>query len=77
MTITEKLLARAAGRDAVKPGEFVSCKLDLVLANDITAPIAIDEFRNMGADGVFDPKKVALVCDHSTPNRNIEAATQT
>ncbi len=77
MTITEKLLARAAGRDEVKPGEFVTCDLDLVLANDITAPIAIDEFRNMGATEVFDPKKIALVCDHSTPNRNIDAATQT
>lgn len=77
MTITEKLLARAAGRDEVRPGEFVSCKLDLVLANDITAPIAIDEFRRMGAERVFDPAKVALVCDHATPNRNIDAATQT
>src|SRR6056297_2638183 len=77
MTITEKLLARAAGRDEVKPGEFVTCDLDLVLANDITAPIAIDEFRNMGTTEVFDPTKIALVCDHSTPNRNIDAATQT
>ncbi len=77
MNITEKLLARGAGRDEVKPGEFVNCALDLVLGNDITAPIAIDEFHNMGATAVFDPKKVALVCDHSTPNRNIDAATQT
>jgi len=77
MTITEKLLARAAGRDSVKPGEFVSCRLDLVLANDVTAPIAIDEFRKMGADRLFDAGKVALVCDHGTPNMNIKAATQT
>ncbi len=77
MTITEKLLARAAGRDQVRPGEFVSCALDLVLANDVTAPIAIDEFRRMGAESVFDTGKVALVCDHGTPNMNIQAATQT
>jgi 3-isopropylmalate/(R)-2-methylmalate dehydratase large subunit len=77
MTITEKLLARAAGRDHVRPGEFVSCKLDLVLANDVTAPIAIDEFRRMGAERLFDAGRVALVCDHGTPNMNIKAATQT
>ncbi|MGD9496219.1 MAG: 3-isopropylmalate dehydratase large subunit [Armatimonadota bacterium] len=77
MTITEKLLARAAGRDEVTPGEFVSCRLDLVLANDVTAPIAIDEFRRMGAERLFDAAKVALVCDHGTPNANIQAATQT
>lgn len=77
MTITEKLLARAAGRDHVRPGEFVSCKLDLVLANDVTAPIAIDEFRRMGAERLFDADRVALVCDHGTPNMNIKAATQT
>lgn len=77
MTITEKLLARAAGRDHVRPGEFVSCKLDLVLANDVTAPIAIDEFRRMGAELLFDAGRVALVCDHGTPNMNIKAATQT
>ncbi len=77
MTITEKLLARAAGRDEVRAGEFVTCSLDLVLANDITAPIAIDEFRNMGAERVFDPARIALVCDHATPNVDIKAATQT
>jgi len=77
MTITEKLLARAAGRDRVKPGEFVNCALDLVLANDVTAPIAIDVFREMGAERMFDPAKIALVCDHATPNMDIKAATQT
>ena len=54
MTITEKLLARAAGLDCCKPGDFVTCKLDLVLANDITAPIAIDQFREIAARGQFD-----------------------
>ena len=77
MTITEKLLARAAGLDEVKPGDFVNCALDLVLANDITAPIAIQEFRKLGAAGVFDAERVALVCDHSTPNKDIKSAEQT
>ncbi len=77
MNITEKLLARAADRDCVGPGDFVNCKLDLVLANDITAPIAIQEFRKLGADRVFDPEKIALVCDHSTPNKDIKSAEQT
>jgi len=74
MTITEKLLARAAGLDSCQPGDFVTCQLDLVLANDITAPIAIDQFREMGAQGVFDQMKVVLVADHSTPNKDIKAA---
>ncbi len=77
MTITEKLLARAAGLDRVKPGDFVTCKLDLVLANDITAPLAIEAFRDMGAREVFDRAKVALVADHSTPNKDIKSAQQT
>ncbi len=77
MNITEKLLARAADRDDVAPGDFVNCKLDLVLANDITAPIAIQEFRKLGAARVFDPEKIALVCDHSTPNKDIKSAEQT
>ncbi len=77
MTITEKLLARAAGRDEVEPGEVINCKLDLVLANDITAPIAIGEFAKMDAERVFDPEKVMLVCDHYTPNKDIKSAEQT
>ena len=77
MTLTEKLLAHAAGRDSVRPGDFVTARLDCVLANDITAPIAIREFRKMGAERVFDRTKIALVADHSTPNKDIAAATQT
>jgi 3-isopropylmalate/(R)-2-methylmalate dehydratase large subunit len=77
MTITEKILARAAGLESVKPGDFVNCKLNLVLANDITAPISINEFRKMGAKSVFDPAKIALVADHSTPNKDIKSAQQT
>lgn len=77
MNITEKLLARAAGIEKVRPGEFVNCKLDLVLANDVTAPLAIEAFREMGASKVFDSHKVALVADHSTPNKDIKSAMQT
>jgi 3-isopropylmalate/(R)-2-methylmalate dehydratase large subunit len=76
MTITEKLLARAAGLDSCKPGDFVTCKLDLVLANDITAPIALDQLIEMGATTVFDRSKVALVADHYTPTKDIKAAQQ-
>ena len=74
MSISEKLLARAAGVEAVRPGEFVTCRLDLVLANDITAPIAIDQFYEMGGKEVFDRDRIALVADHSTPNKDIKSA---
>ena len=77
MTITEKILAHASGQEQVKPGDFVTCRLDLVLANDITGPIAVEEFHKMGADAVFDPGRIALVADHTTPNKDIKAATNT
>ncbi|HEY3397962.1 MAG TPA: 3-isopropylmalate dehydratase large subunit [Armatimonadota bacterium] len=77
MTITEKILAHAAGLDAVRPGDFITCKLSVVLANDITAPIAIREFRGMGATRVFDPERVVLVADHNTPNKDIPSAQNT
>ncbi len=77
MTLTEKILAHAAGLDSVKPGDFVTCKLSLVLANDITAPIAIRELRQMGATRVFDPERVVLVADHNTPNKDIQSAQNT
>ena len=76
MTITEKILAAHAGLPEVAPGQLVECKLDLVLANDITAPIAIREFRNTGVDTVFDPTRIALVPDHYTPNKDIKSAEQ-
>ena len=76
MTITQKIIARHAGLASVKAGQFVECALDLVLGNDITAPIAIEEFEKCGAGRVFDPAKVALVPDHFTPNKDIAAATQ-
>ncbi len=77
MTITEKILARAAGLDSVSPGDFVTARLSLVLANDITAPISLREFRGMGATQVFDPERVVLVADHNTPNKDIQSAENT
>ncbi len=73
-TITQKILAAHAGKDAVEPGELINAKLDLVLGNDITAPIAIREFEKIGAATVFDKDRVALVPDHSTPNKDIKSA---
>jgi len=76
MTITEKIFAAHAGLHEVEPGQLVDCKLDIVLANDVTAPIAIKEFRKTGAASVWDPKRVALVPDHYTPNKDIKSAEQ-
>jgi 3-isopropylmalate/(R)-2-methylmalate dehydratase large subunit len=76
MTITEKILAGHAGRERVAPGELVNCRLDLVLANDITAPLAIQEFRKLDLRKVFDPGRVVLVMDHFTPNKDIKSAEQ-
>ena len=76
MTITEKILAAHAGLDEVSPGELIECDLDIVLANDVTAPIAIREFAKTGVDKVWDPAKVALVPDHYTPNKDIKSAEQ-
>lgn len=74
-TITQKILAAHSGREAVEPGELINARVDLVLGNDITAPIAIQEFEKIGAAGVFDRTKIALVPDHSTPNKDIKSAT--
>ena len=76
MTITEKILADHAGKEAVKPGELIMAKLDAILANDITAPIAIEEFRKAGAKEVFDKSKIILVADHFAPNKDINSAQQ-
>ena len=76
MTMAEKILAAHAGLDEVVPGQLIECDLDLVLANDITAPIAIQEFKKIGVDSVFDPTKIALVPDHYTPNKDIKSAEQ-
>ncbi|MGE5582108.1 MAG: 3-isopropylmalate dehydratase large subunit [Bacillota bacterium] len=76
MTITEKILAVHAGKRAVTPGELINAKVDLVLGNDITAPVAIKEFYKIGSGKVFDPAKIALVPDHFTPNKDIKSAEQ-
>ena len=75
MTMTQKILARAAGVERCRAGELLMCKLNLVLGNDITAPVAINEFEKMGATKVFDPAKIALVPDHFVPNKDIKSAT--
>ncbi len=76
MTITEKILAKHCGRKSVEPGELIQCRVDIALANDITAPLAIKEFEKVGAKKVFDRNKIALVPDHFTPNRDARAANQ-
>ncbi len=76
MTITEKILAAHAGLDEVEPGQLINCRLDLVLSNDVTAPIAITEFRKIGVERVWDPTRIALVPDHYTPNKDIKSAEQ-
>ena len=76
MTMTQKILARHAGVDSVRPGQLIQARLDLVLGNDITTPVAINEFEAAGFDQVFDKSRIALVMDHFTPNKDIKAATQ-
>lgn len=76
MTLAEKILAAHAGKAKVTPGELINVRVDLVLANDITAPIAIKEFRRIGVNRVFDPQKVVMVPDHFTPNKDIPSAQQ-
>lgn len=76
MTITEKILAAHAGKKSVSAGELINAKVDLVLANDITAPIAIQEFKKTGAKQVFNKERIALIPDHFTPQKDIKAAEQ-
>ncbi len=76
MTMTQKILADHAGLSEVKPGQFIEAKLDMVLGNDITAPVGIKEFEKIGVEDVFDKKKIALVPDHFTPNKDIKSAQQ-
>ena len=76
MTITEKILAKHAGVKSVTPGELINAKIDIALGNDITAPIAIREFKKAGAKKVFNKNKVVLVPDHFTPNKDIKSAEQ-
>ncbi len=77
MTMTQKILAKAAGLSSVKAGQLIKAKLDMVLGNDITSPVAINEFEKNGFSSVFDRTKISLVMDHFTPNKDIKAAAQT
>ncbi|MBQ2100608.1 MAG: 3-isopropylmalate dehydratase large subunit [Lachnospiraceae bacterium] len=74
MTMTQKILAHAAGLDKVVAGQLIEANLDLVLGNDITSPVAIKEMDKMKVDGVFDKDKIALVPDHFVPNKDIKSA---
>ncbi len=74
--MTQKILAAHAGLDSVQPGQLVEASLDMVLGNDITSPVAINEFEKCGATGVFHKDKIALVLDHFVPNKDIKAAQQ-
>jgi len=76
MTITEKILADHAGKTDVHPGELVDCRLDMLMGNDITAPIAIREFEKVGATEVFDPDRLAIVLSHFVPAKDIKSAEQ-
>lgn len=76
MTITEKILADHAGLQEVYPGQLINAKVDVALGNDITAPIAIEQFRRAGAERVFHRESVVLVPDHFTPNKDIQSAEQ-
>lgn len=76
MTMTQKILADHAGLDKVVAGQLISAKLDIVLGNDITTPVAINEFKKAGFESVFDKDKIAVVLDHFVPNKDIKAAEQ-
>jgi 3-isopropylmalate/(R)-2-methylmalate dehydratase large subunit len=76
MTISQKILAAHAGKDYVEAGELINCKLDVILGNDVTAPVAISEFQRLDMDQVFDQEKIVLVPDHFTPNKDIKSAEQ-
>jgi 3-isopropylmalate/(R)-2-methylmalate dehydratase large subunit len=76
MTITEKILASHAGRESVRPGELIEVTVDFALANDITAPLAIKVFNDLGEEKVFDRDRIALVPDHFVPNKDIASAQQ-
>jgi len=76
MTLSEKILARAAGLPEVHAGDIVRARVDLVFASDVTMPLTVIELQRMGVERVFDPRKVAIVCDHFVPNATVDAAEQ-
>jgi len=76
MTITEKILAAHIGRDRIEPGDLVTAKVDVILANDVTAPVAIQEFERSGLNKIFDPDRIVFVLDHFVPAKDIKSAEQ-
>jgi 3-isopropylmalate/(R)-2-methylmalate dehydratase large subunit len=76
MTMTQKIIADHCGKTSLEAGEFVEMNLDIVLGNDITTPVAINEFKKMGAKDVYDKEKIVIVLDHFTPNKDIKSAQQ-
>ena len=74
MTMTQKILARAAGLPQTEDGQLIEGRLDLVLGNDITTPVAVTEFKKAGLSTVFDRDRIAIVLDHSTPCKDIKSA---
>jgi len=76
MTLVEQILAAHTAKKKISPGEFITVRVDLIMANDLTFPIAIREFRQLGLDRVFDPKKIVFVPDHFTPAKDIASAEQ-
>jgi len=74
MTLAEKILAAHCDRKEVRPGELINCRVDFVLANDVTAPLAIEQFRKLGVGSVFERQRVAMIPDHFTPNKDIRSA---
>lgn len=76
MTMTQKILAAHAGLESVSAGQLINARLDIVLGNDITTPVAVNEFKKAGFDGVFDKDRIAIVLDHFVPNKDIKAAEQ-
>lgn len=76
MTMTQKILASHAGLESVEAGQLINAKLDIVLGNDITTPVAVNEFKKAGFENVFDKDHIAIVLDHFVPNKDIKAAEQ-
>ena len=74
MTMTQKILAKHAGLESVRSGQLIEAELDMILGNDITSPVAINEFKKLGIDKVFDRDKIAIVPDHFTPNKDIKGS---
>ena len=74
MTMSQKILAAHAGLSEVKAGQLIEAKLDMVLGNDVTSPVAINVFEENGATSVFDNTKIAMIMDHFTPNKDIKSA---